>query len=54
MSNLQEVFIRIRENKREQKKLKDAYRDALSTSVEYALPQNSDSRIRDSLVVKYP
>jgi len=35
MSNLQEVFIRIRTNRKEQKKLKDAYRDALSTSQEY-------------------
>lgn len=35
MSNLQEVFIRIRANRKEQKKLKDAYRDALSTSAEY-------------------
>ncbi len=32
MSNLQEVFIRIRENKKEQKKLKDAYRDAVANS----------------------
>lgn len=35
MSNLQEVFIRIRTNRKEQKKLKDAYRDALSTSQSY-------------------
>jgi len=35
MSNLQEVFIRIRENKREQKKLKDAYRDALDNSPQH-------------------
>jgi predicted nuclease with TOPRIM domain len=35
MSNLQEVFSRIRETRKEQKKLKDAYRDALSNSTEY-------------------
>lgn len=35
MSNLQEVFLRIRENKKEQKKLKEAYRDALSNSPSY-------------------
>lgn len=35
MSNLQEVFIRIRENRKEQKKMKDAYRDALNNSPEY-------------------
>ncbi len=35
MSNLQEVFIRIRENKKEQKKLKDAYRDALNNSPQF-------------------
>lgn len=35
MSNLQEVFLRIRETKKEQKKLKDAYRDALLNSAEY-------------------
>ncbi|MFA5020965.1 MAG: hypothetical protein WC517_02820 [Patescibacteria group bacterium] len=35
MTNLQEVFNRIRENKKEQKKLKDAYRDALNNSPEY-------------------
>ncbi|MFA6526671.1 MAG: hypothetical protein WCT26_04660 [Candidatus Buchananbacteria bacterium] len=35
MSNLQEVFIRIRENRKEQKKLKDAYRDALNNSPQY-------------------
>lgn len=29
MSNLQEVFLRIRKNKDEQKKLKESYRDAL-------------------------
>lgn len=35
MSNLQEVFLRIRETKKEQKKLKEAYRDALANSVSY-------------------
>lgn len=35
MSNLQEVFIRIRENRKEQKKMKDAYRDALNNSASY-------------------
>lgn len=35
MSNLQEVFLRIREIKKEQKKLKESYRDALLNSTEY-------------------
>jgi len=35
MSNLQEVFLRIRTNRQEQKKLKEAYRDALSNSPSY-------------------
>lgn len=35
MSNLQEIFLRIRENKSEQKKLKEVYRDALSNSPSY-------------------
>lgn len=35
MSNLQEVFLRIRQNKNEQKKLKEAYRDALINSPSY-------------------
>lgn len=35
MANLQEVFIRIRENKKEQKKIKGAYRDALENSPAY-------------------
>ncbi len=35
MSNLQEVFLRIRKNKVEQKKLKEAYRDALANSPSY-------------------
>jgi predicted nuclease with TOPRIM domain len=35
MSNLQEVFLRIRTNRQEQKKLKEAYRDALYNSPSY-------------------
>mgnify|MGYP000867227365 CR=1 FL=1 len=35
MSNLQEVFLRIRTNRQEQKKLKEAYRDALSNTPSY-------------------
>lgn len=35
MSKLQEVFNRIQESKKEQKKIKDMYRDALLNSQEY-------------------
>jgi len=35
MSNLQEVFLRIRTNRQEQKKLKEVYRDALINSPSY-------------------
>ena len=35
MSNIQEVFSRIRKNKEEQKKLKEAYKDALENSPSY-------------------
>jgi len=35
MSNVQEIFLRIRETRKEQKKIKEAYRDALTNSVEY-------------------
>jgi DNA polymerase III delta prime subunit len=35
MSNLQEVFNRIRDTKREQKELRKMYKDALDNSMEY-------------------
>jgi len=35
MSNLQEVFLRIRTNRQQQKKIKEAYRDALYNSPSY-------------------
>lgn len=35
MQNLQEIFQRIQEAKKKQKDLKTAYKDALSTSLEY-------------------
>lgn len=35
MQNIQEVFIRIQESKKKMKDLKEAYKDALSTSQEY-------------------
>lgn len=35
MANLQEIFNRIQETKREQKEIKSAYRDALANSVTY-------------------
>lgn len=49
MSNLQEVFIRIRTNRKEQKKLKDAYWDALSTSQQY---QKVTEELKDLKVKK--
>jgi hypothetical protein len=35
MDKLQDVFNRIQENKKEQKKIKSSYRDALASSVQY-------------------
>ncbi|MFA6228519.1 MAG: hypothetical protein WC668_05065 [Patescibacteria group bacterium] len=47
MSNLQEVFSRIRETKKEQKKLKDVYRDALVNLLEYKKITDELKELRD-------
>lgn len=49
MSNIQDVFIRIRKNKQEQKKLKESYKDALANSPSY---REVDEKLKEYKVKK--
>jgi len=48
MRNLEEVFNKVKEIKKEQKKIRDMYRDALSHSAEYREVMEEMGKIKDN------